>query len=335
MQLTTLIPAYKPDYLGQAFAGLQRQTMRDFRVIVSDDSAGGVIETMLREGRWAMQTAGLEIRVLPGPKNARRNHERLLDLWGGATPYVHFQLDDDVVYPDFYRAHLDALAGGDYAASISQRWLSQTDAEPAGELPLPDFVRASALRAVPVSPRDLYASTLPGCVNWLGELSNIVFTAAAAARYPRPPCDGLSYYGLLDVGALLECGGDAPLVFLRDHLSVFRQHPQQTSQAVGAGQHGHRVTVLAWAAYALHAWRQGRIDALQALQALYRTVQNCHHFYPAGDAAIDGFLALMPPLDLAGAVSLDALHTAYTRTWLELLASHPATSAREPTGALA
>ena len=49
--ITTLIPAYKKEILGEILLGLARQTFRDFRVILSDDSPGDEITAADRARR--------------------------------------------------------------------------------------------------------------------------------------------------------------------------------------------------------------------------------------------------------------------------------------------
>jgi len=258
--------------------------------------------------------------VVRGPGNARMNHVRLLDLWAGSSPFVHLLMDDDVVFPSFYQSHLDAHAGGGFGVSVSARWLSQDDSRPAWSLPLPPVVARSPLRHVPLQAADVIASVVPNCDNWLGELSNMLWSADAAARYPQPPVDALSYYGLLDIGPVLESVCRQPLVFVNERLSVFRQHAQQTTH--GVGQHGHRVAMLVWAASALHAWGQQRIEAQDLLKALGTTIKRCLSLYGETDPVMNEFYALV---QREGA-SLAGLHAAFTRFWLALLASHPATS---------
>jgi hypothetical protein len=318
--ITTLIPAFKPDYLGEALLGLRRQSVRDFRVIVSDDSPGGAITDMIRDRRFGAVTDGLDLTVVRGPGNARLNHLQLLDLWNGATPYVHLLMDDDVVFPGFYRTHLQALASGPHALSASARWLSQDDSRPAWSLPLPRVVEDSPQRFVALDAAQLFPTIVPVCENWIGELSNIVLTADAAARYPRPPAERLNYYGLLDIGAVLEAVGAGSMVFVRDHLSVFRQHAQQTTR--GIGSHGHRVAMLVWATYALHAWQQQRIDARDAVQAISITVKRCLEAYGEDDPVMNQFFEIVQ----REGRSLAGLHLAYSRFWLALLASHPGTA---------
>jgi len=195
---------------------------------------------------------------------------------------------------------------------------------------LPAFVNDSPLRAVPVSADQLIASTLPGCENWLGEFSNVVFSAAGAAHYPRPPVDRLSFYGLMDIGALLAAGSAQPLLFLRDHLGVFRQHAQQSTRTTQRS-HGHRVVMLVWAAYALYAWQEGRISGQDAVRAITITVQRCLQLYGEHDPVMNEFFDLVQH---QGA-SLIRLHVAFTRFWLALLASQPGTRAAQAASTIA
>ena len=321
--LTTLIPAYKPDHLGEVFACLQRQSWKDFRVILSDDSPDAQITRLIRDGRFGRLQEQLHLTVVRGPGNARRNHERLIDLWAGQTPLVHLLMDDDLVFPDFYRTHLAAHAAGEIGASITPRWLSHADGRPAWTLPLPEFITTSPLHQITLTPEQLFQSTLPSGSNWLGELSHIVLSAAAAQRFPRPPQDRLNYYGLMDISALLEAGSHQPLVFIREYQGVFRQHGEQNTRSLGS--HGHRVAMLVWAAMALHAWTEGRLSASQTVQAVGTAVQRCLALYGETDAVMSRFYALV-----SGCHGLAALHGEFSRFWLELLASHPSTAPASP-----
>lgn len=319
-QITTLIPAYKKEYLGPLFLALRRQSFKDFKVIISDDSPGGVITDMIRNKHWGNLTAELNITVVRGPQNARRNHEQLLDLWAGQTPLVHFNLDDDLIYPEFYRTHVAAHMAAPCCASVSQRWLSHDDGVPAWTLPLPDFVHECNGHVLQPTTSELFDSTVGTCQNWLGELSNMVFSAEGAALYPRPPANDLSYYGLLDVGALLHASQHLPVTFIREYLGVFRQNDQQTTQQATT-THGGRVGFLAWVTYALAAWRDGLISPQTAISAIGVATQRIvHHF--SQDPVMAGYFHLLD--NKAG--SLDELYLAYRDFWLSLLASAPGTA---------
>jgi hypothetical protein len=322
--LTTLIPAYRPDFLGDVFAGLRSQSCQDFRVLLADDSPGDEITERIRRGQWAELLRGLDVTVVRGPKDARRNHEHLLDLWAGRTPFAHFHLDDDIVYPDFYRAHLQAQHCHGIGLSVSQRWLGGADGCPAVSLPIPDAVRAQGERVQAIPMGLLDTTTLPACQNWLGELSNMVFSRDAASHFPRPSRQGLSFYGLMDIGFALEAAAHVPVSFIQDHLGLFRQHGGQTTQDTAS--HGIRVAHLCWVGYALTGWRRGRIDASAAVQAIAIAAGRCLCAYP-GDPAM---LRMLDVLE-AHAHDLDALADGWSAHWLALLASDPSTRPQQDT----
>ena len=323
--ITTLIPAYKKDHLGEVFLGLARQTFRDFRVLLSDDSADDGITALLRTGAFDSLTRGLDVRVMRGPKNARMNHQTLLDAWAASTPFVHFHLDDDIIYPDFYQAHLDAHATGRFSATVSRRWLSQDDGQPARSVPLPTFVAASPLQVVPVAAPELFQSTVPRCYNWLGEFSNMLLSAEGLTHWPRPSATELNYFGWMDIGFLLSASQHLPVACLRDHLGVFRQHAEQSSQRVPGPV--SRVAFIAWAAYALQAWREHRIDHAQAASAVILTVGDCLRRFGEGDPMMERFYTIVEQHGR----SLDAMYAEFLPFWHQLLNTHPAT-APVPTG---
>lgn len=327
--ITTLIPAYKPEFLGDVFSGLLNQDCRDFHVVLSDDSPGRRISALIRDGHYGDAPRRLGIEVLPGPGHARLNQRALIDHWDGRTPFVHMHLDDDLIYPSFYRQHLAAHATGRYSTTVSRRWMSRIDLAPTQGFALPDFVEASPLLRVPVDARTLFHSMLPGCDNWLGEFSNMLLSAAGAAAWPRPRADGMNYLGWPDVGYLLESVQRAPVLVLREYLGVFRSHPQQTTHQ--PHNHGGRVSWLAWATYALHAWREGRITPEQAVRAISINVSRCLQRFGDADPVVNRFFDLVQH----EGHGLQRLHDAYLPFWAELLASDRSTAAADAPAATA
>ncbi len=180
------------------------------------------------------------------------------------------------------------------------------------------FVAADERRVVEFGAEELFATTVARCDNWLGELTHMVFAADGARHYPHPSARGLNYYGLLDIGFLLEASRHMRLACLREHLGVFRQHAQQTTH--NRHTHGARIAFLCWVAYALAAWREGRLSAAQAVQAVavasQRTLQQM-----GDDPVVLDYLTLLEQHN----ASLDALCDAFIGFWQRLLASHPAT----------
>jgi len=318
--LTTLIPAYKKQYLGDVFEGLKHQFFKDFRVILSDDSPNGEITDMLRAGRFRAQIEHLDLTVVPGPRNARLNFLWLLEQWGGSTPLVHLHLDDDSILPDFYEQHVRAHRSGEYSLSVSRRWYAQANGQViAGNAP-PAFVADSALRVTPIHAEQLFTSMVPECDNWLGEYTAMVLSADAARRFPRASRTEMTYFGWPDVSLLLTAAQQAPIAFVNDHLSVFRQHPAQSTHNVK--HHGGRVSSMAWAANALLAWRHGRVTGNEAVKAIMTTVRACLDAFGEDDEVINRFFTIVQQHGR----SLDELYNAFEAFWLPLLASHPATA---------
>lgn len=317
-RIATLIPAYKPDFLGDLFASLRRQSFKDFRVVLSDDSPDATITTLIRQGRFDVESQGLELLVVRGPCSPLKNHQHLLDVWAESTPLVHLLMDDDVIYPDFYREHVALHARGALSASVSQRWLTRPGGEPFATLPVPPFVAGSDARVVAVDSARLFASTVAVCDNWLGELSNMVFTARAALCFPRPPARGVSYFGLPDVGLLLNAAQEGPILFLRDHLSGFRQHAGQTTantQSVNL-----QIAFIAWIAFALQARRDRHLDDAATAQAVAIAAQRCLQHYSGVATMLPLFAAVRDHL-----FNLSRFEAAFSAFWQELLASCPDT----------
>ncbi|MCG3189078.1 MAG: hypothetical protein LKCHEGNO_01321 [Burkholderiaceae bacterium] len=326
--LTTLIPAYKGEYLGEVFLGLRTQCFTDFRIVLSDDSPGGAITDQIRRGAFDALIDRLDLTVVQGPRlGAFKNIQHLLRHWGRQTPLVHLHMDDDVIYPDFYRLHAMAHASLPLGASVSQRWLTGIDGRPVAALPLPEAVEQHSHRVLAIGGDALLASTLPHCQNWLGEFSNTVLAQAAVHRLLAARIGDLSYYGLADIGVLLDVSEQASIAFLRDHLSGFRSHPQQSTAQTQS--HGLKCGYLAWVALALGAHGVGRIDEAQLQSALAITFRNISQRY-ASDPAFADFFALMQ----AHAARPADLRSAFARWWHQLLQSHT-DSCDEPNATLA
>jgi glycosyltransferase involved in cell wall biosynthesis len=327
--ITTLIPAYKKEFLGETLLGLARQTFRDFRVVISDDSPDDEITHLIQAGHFGDLSRSLDLEVVRGPKNARLNHQALIDRWAGSSPFVHLQLDDDVVFPEFYRTHMAAHQTGRYSVSVSRRWVTHGDTRPVMGINQPAVVARSPLHFVPLDEEAVFQTMVPTCNNWIGEFTQMVMSAEGARAYPRPPVDDLSYYGWLDVGFVLTAVQKAPLVIVRDHLGIFRQHASQTTHQMKSSI--GRVSSMAWVTTALLAWREGRISRSDVVTAITWNVRECLQRFGEDDPVINEFFDMIQ----AHGGHLERLYAAYKPFWLRVLASHPATSpmpvqAREP-----
>jgi hypothetical protein len=326
--IVTLIPAYKPEYLEDLFTGLNSQSFKDFRIVLSDDSPDGEVTRRIRAGMYENLIKNLNLLVLSGPrKGANKNIQYLIKGWGNEASLIHIHLDDDVIYPDFYRAHVAANPSRAFSASVSLRWITAPDGRPSQRLSLPAFLETDNSRLVTVSSKNLFDSTIPHCVNWLGELSNIVLDARSAHRYLDTRIADISYYGLEDVGLLLDISRESPLVVIRDHLGGFRSNPYQTS--VQLKSHAIKCGHLAWGALAIAALTEGRLKPQAVVKSLRIVLERSSRLY-ADDKQMEPFLQLLTnKVD-----DLDSLGSEFQFLWHQFLDSNPHSSLRAGTGHL-
>ena len=140
MEITTLIPAYRADFLGDAFRGLAEQTYKNFNVIISDDSPGQKISEMIRGGAYSEYTKSLHITLLNGPKDEVKNHNNLIKYWAGSSHLAHVHHDDDYIFPNFYEKHVEAHRHHDVLLSVSGRWFAKADGIPCQSPATPSFL---------------------------------------------------------------------------------------------------------------------------------------------------------------------------------------------------
>jgi hypothetical protein len=267
--LATLIPAFKPAYLVDLLACLSTQSRPPDRIILSDDSPDGAFIALLRRPEIAAVTASLPIEVIQGPRTGPyANVRQLLDRWGGSTDLFHLLLDDDVIYPDFYRRHVMAHEMGEFLCSISRRWTATEDGMPVGEGRTPEAIEGHDGRLLTIDAAFAFSSTLPACNNWFGELSNAVLRPGMGDVLLARELAGVPTNGLEDLAAFLSASLTTPLAIVNDHLGFFRTSDQQHSAKVMStlmkGSH------LAWPALALTALRIGRLDEDEVAASLAR-----------------------------------------------------------------
>ena len=294
MNITTVIPAYKPKYLPELLTALYHQTVRPERIIFSDDSPDRAFRTALESTPIRSAMTGMNIEVIDGPRaGAFANFRHLLQAWRGSTRLVHFLLDDDIIYPEFYERHLAAHATGAIDCSVSRRWTSLEVGLPVGRLPVPERVARHQERVLSLGSDFLFATTIPACNNWLGELSHAVFSHEVSSLLEEPRLAGISFEGLGDIGFFLSASLRKPIGFLNDPLGYFRLNPAQNTQQMSSRDFkaGH----LAWIALALAAQRLNKLQPEQATQC-FRTMGALVTQRYGTDAAMAPFCELMPAL---------------------------------------
>jgi hypothetical protein len=255
--------------LNQLLIALAHQTMKPERIIVSDDSPQLAFRSHLLSEPLRSSIEDMNVEVVDGPHTgAYNNCLHLLDIWGGATALVHMLFDDDVIYPTFYERHLQAHAQQACSCSISRRWTAIESGQPVGQLEQPAAIIAHAHRTLFIDADYAFATTVPYCNNWFGEMSNAVFSHDASRLFKSASLAGISFEGLADIGFFLSASLQRPLGFLNEPLSCFRLNPGQTTGQLSgvAGKMGY----LAWIALAIAGKRIGKIQQEQAMQCFQR-----------------------------------------------------------------
>lgn len=294
MKITTVIPAYKPKYMHELLTALYHQTVRPERVIFSDDSPDRAFHAALQSEAVRSAMAGLNIEVIDGPRaGAFANCRRLLQVWSGSTPLVHFLLDDDIIYPEFYERHLAVHAAGEVDCSVSRRWTSLELGLPVGRLPVPEQIARDPQRTLTLGSDFLFATTVPSCNNWLGEISHAVFNHEVSGLLAEPRLAGISFEGLGDIGLFLSASLRKPIGFLNDALGYFRLNPAQNTQQ--GFSRDFKAGHLAWIALGLAALRLNKLQPEQATQC-FRTMGTLIVKRFSGHADMMPFCDLVPAL---------------------------------------
>jgi hypothetical protein len=123
---------------------------------------------------------------------------------------------------------------------------------------------------------------------------------------------------LPDIGLLLSAVDEGPIMFLRDHLSIFRRHEGQSTERTQTP--ALKIAFVAWVAFALTALEQERITEAGAKQSIAIATQRCYPHY-ANDAGMRIFFDMV-----SGCINdLPQLKEHFGMFWQELLASNPDT----------
>ena len=274
MLFTTLVPVYKTHFLEDTVACPNAQTLNKFQVIFSDDSPTQDLSQLLTD----LQSDSLiqfPFRVIQGPRlGPASNCHHLLTAWDHSTPYIHYLLDDDLIFPDFYQCHAQTYQRSETKTCISSRIIVNEKKTPLGTADLPDFILQKNTRDLALDLQSCIASIIPTCNNWLGELSSATFHGATLAATITGKLRHIPYYGLNDLGIFLEMLAAEPVSYINKHLGAFRINRLQTSG--DSRSTIFKSTIISWASLALDARELGLSDsaAQQCLQRIALSVKN-------------------------------------------------------------
>jgi hypothetical protein len=258
VKITTLVPAFKVEYLPDLLEGLSRQTVLPREVIVSDDTPTGDFIKILDRPEHKSVKERLNLTVVPGPKlGVQRNLAYLFQMAGTRSDLLHMHLDDDIIYPTFYEIHQASHQQMDTLCTISRRWYAVESGRPMGSASLPLALSSHVNRIVRIDEEFCIATTIPNCINWLGEFSNAVFRPEILRFLNTWEKYEVATFGLEDLGAFLWAAERSPLVFINEHLGAFRLNPRQHSQNLMGRQ--MKLSHLSWIAMAIAAKNKGKL----------------------------------------------------------------------------
>lgn len=271
MSFTTLIPAFKPEYLVQQLTCLRRQKLKPERIIFSDDSPNNAFIKLLTQDPIKTKIADLKIEVIEGPKKgATKNTQQLIDVYlsrgVGSSQYFHILMDDDLIYPTFYEQHLKAHARYEPNCVVSRRWLTVDDSDPAKDVPLPETIADGNEIFREINGKELFMLTVGRGTNWLGEFSNASFSRTMAIELKESSFDEIRYDGLEDLGAFLRAADSNPLVLINMHLGIFRKNNGNNSS--NPRTQAFKRALLAWFALAIIGKRSGKLAESDYIYAL-------------------------------------------------------------------
>lgn len=275
MRITTLIPAFKPQFLIELLTCLRHQTVKPAKIIFSDDSPENAFVSMLTNEPLKSLVMDLNIEVVVGPKRGGlANVRQLLGMFREQVveedkEIFHFLFDDDIIYPSFYERHLQAYQSANLKCVVSRRWNALESGQPIrDDLPIPIVVANSPHRVLALDAPMLFAHTVGSSKNWLGEFSNATFKADMAAQLDDNSLAGISYAGLEDLGGFLKASLLGPVGFIQDHLGYFRQSAtQNSSNPMGRPL---KLAFLAYIALAIAARNLQVLSPEQSKQAVQR-----------------------------------------------------------------
>lgn len=337
MQFTTLIPIYKTQFLEDLVACLNAQTLQDFQVIFSDDSPSQDVAQLLDDLHLDTPIR-FSYRVIPGPRlGPASNAHHLFTAWNFSSSYVHYLLDDDLIFPDFYASHTAAYQQTTAQACFSARIIVNERKTPLAGISMPPDEALPNKQSIEMLDFATCVRTIvPTCNNWLGELSNATFLGTALAGGVSGQLQRLPYYGLNDLGIFLEVLTQTPAAYIHNTLGAFRINRLQTSG--NAHSNIFKSTVVSWISLALDAHTMGLLHLAETQQCL-RTVR------PSIVQLAQSHTELMPLMQILDTwqrtpEDITSLHKAFTHYWLTQLQNYPDyLAARSPiipkTGALA
>lgn len=221
-QVSVLVPAFRARYLDACLASVLCQSLQDFELIVSDDSDGAMIESVV--SKWDDP----RIRYIRNPRRQQPGTNRDLLVSLAAGRYLKLLFDDDFLLP----RSLELLCAAAESTGAGMVFHGRHLVDAAGcVLASPLFVEPGRIALVHSSA--IFQHMLPARLNFIGEPSNVLLRAETLRRLDRPfGLDGRRMRFLTDVALYVNMARSGlPIAGVGYLGSAFRQHEEQNSSA--------------------------------------------------------------------------------------------------------
>jgi hypothetical protein len=141
MKITSLMPAFKIDYIMESIYSVALQSMPVNNLIISDDSKNDEVINYLKTKNLELLFPKLDISIVSGPKDGPwSNIKYLLSLLSDEVDLFHVMMDDDLIYPDFMRKHSLLHQEVTPMITVSKRWVLHKTGLPIGVPYIPDYI---------------------------------------------------------------------------------------------------------------------------------------------------------------------------------------------------
>lgn len=235
--ITTLVPAFKPEFFGPLLTCLAQQSRRPARVVISDDTPEGDFSAAARRNEDIRSALGrINGVILKGPRRGYHENVRFLlaEYRTQATEFFHILLDDDAIMPSFYSDHLEAHDARRAICCVSRRVIGFET----GRMVLPDLPFALQELRPGLARVDLEQMVrsfiIEGKPNWLGELSCMTLRRGFLDLEPDfNSLGGIGLEGSNDICTLLKSAIHGEVICLTEPKGMFRQNASNISSRRG------------------------------------------------------------------------------------------------------
>ena len=289
--LTTLVPAFKPEFFLPLLRSLGSQTTKPRRVIISDDTeANSFAAVVLKDDSIRNLLKSLDGKIVRGPQKGYHENIRnlLAEFQKAPTDFFHILLDDDEIAPHFYEDHMQAHKSFNTMCCVSRRLILREPEKEPSVLAIPLGLNEIAPGQIRIPLEYLIKSlVVNGEWNWLGELSSMTLRREFLdIEAGFNTFGGIGLEGLNDIGTLLKSASKSDILFMKEPRGFFRINNNSISSKRGFF---FSLSILGGIPLAISLNKSGRLSRADVLTVTKRVLEEWRTIY--GDGCIAAILS--------------------------------------------